>query len=1040
MLYTGVVENRDDPLKLGRCQVRVVGLHTDDKQVLPTKDLPWAFPLQPVTSAGINGIGWTPVGPVPGTWVVLMFRDDDCQQPIMIGTIGGIPQSKAAERVIDNSDTIATDGGIMMNSLGLPIKNSDGTPLTLDESIKNSMGSAKDTVLGAVGNLLGIDLNTYFKNGSVELPVTGADTDAKPTIIPDIVEKADAPITAQPEPAKADDKVLSTDIKLDPPPKYAKGDTAKMRQCISALISACDQVGLTSKYAKCSVLGICGGESNWLPVEEGHVYPADRLQSVFPSVFKGDSARAQQYANWKGSKADFFREIYSPKYSPGKRVGNKQADDGALFYGRGFNQITGRELYERLEKELKNMGIAAPISTNPDLLISNIQTSALCTAMFYKLFVKHDISSPTYFEAALKRTGNPVGDSYQKKKVLYEYFLGQGVIADSTNKTSVDQTRTYSKDEVVGLPQNKQLALLEDRSDAATLGFRDPNGKYPLRELLDEPDTNRLARGIIQDTAVAYKDQTRTTGIPSANDNGDWEQPLAPFGGQYPYNKVYETESGHLMTFDDTPGNENIGLYHRKGTFIDVDANGTQVNKIIGDGYVIIDRNGFIQIAGKCNITVGNSANILVQGSCDLQVNGATTAIFNNQVDIGCAKDVNWAIGGDFNLKVDGAFNTTVIGDINTSTDAAIDIQAKSNIYTQSEASIKTQAKADVSLKADGKYTSHIKGEVSFKTEGKYKLQSSDAYSVKSAGAIDIKSDAETKVAGTVLHLKATSGNINVDGTQFRGQQGAAATAAPSDASDIEAYKKFEALTLEAPESMPGTGDLFGVLQTPVRPSPPVDIKSDLTASYNSLMDDFNKNPDKYYDSDAASAGVNPNRPPQPNYGANGQSLISGAAVGDIAQFLQKQLALAKEGYWSETGMGGKTSNPNILAMWKDLGLPCNSDQTPWCAVFVNWVLKQCNYRYVQTARAFDLRDKPDRWKATKVSDPQPGDIIVWSYSHVSFVYQVKDGMIIPCGGNQGGGRASNNNPTGGLVTVNYASGISPSDSKIVGIYRPSKT
>jgi Gp5 N-terminal OB domain len=70
-LYTGVVENRRDPLKLGRCQVRIVGLHTEQKTVLPTKDLPWAFPMQPVTSAAMNGIGHAPVGPVEGTWVII---------------------------------------------------------------------------------------------------------------------------------------------------------------------------------------------------------------------------------------------------------------------------------------------------------------------------------------------------------------------------------------------------------------------------------------------------------------------------------------------------------------------------------------------------------------------------------------------------------------------------------------------------------------------------------------------------------------------------------------------------------------------------------------------------------------------------------------------------------------------------------------------------------------------------------------------------------------------------------------------------------
>lgn len=1046
MLYTGVVENRDDPLKLGRCQVRIVGVHTDDKTTLPTSDLPWAFPMQSVTSASMNGIGWTPVGPVHGTWVVVLFRDEDLQQPIMIGTVGGIPQSKAAERIIDNSDSLVTDGGIVSDALGNSVKKSDGTPLTLDQGIKNMMkgGGTTGGVVNAVANLLGINIGGLNAAANeLILPVTGAADDSKPTIVPNVETASEAPISAQPVPAKADDKVLNTDIKVDPPAKYAPSDTSKAKQGISALIAACDQVGLTSKYAKCAVLGICGGESKWLPVEEGHVYSKpESLLKVFPGVFKGDLAKAKEYANWTGSKADFFRYIYSPKFRNGQGAGNKLPDDGALFYGRGFNQITGRALYEQLEKELQKIGIAAPISKQPDLLINSVTISALATAMFYKLNVKHSIDDPGYFQAALKRTGNPVGDSYEKKKILYEYFLGQGVIADSTNKSAADAQRTYSKEEVAHLPENKQLALLEDRSDAKTLGFRDPEGKYPLRNLLDEPDTNRLARGIIKETAVDFKDQTRTTSIEAANDGSTWEQPLAPFGGEYPYAKVYESEAGHLSIFDDTPGHEMISLYHRKGTFLDVDANGTQVNKIVGDGYTIIDRNGMIYIAGKANITVGNSVNIYVMGNADIEVNGVTNANFHGDVNLGCARDVNWAIGGDLNLKVDGEFNTTVVGNINTASDAAIDTQAKSSIYTQSDASIKTQAKADLSFKADGNQVTDIKGDVSLKATGGIATQTSGAYSLKSAENIDIKSDAQTRVAaGAALHLKA-AGNINVDGTQFRGQQGSAVDATPSTLEATEAFEKFEQLDLTAPVLKAAAADSFEVLQTPVRPSPPVELKTDLLSANDAALEDFQKNPGKYYDASAAEAGVNPERPPQADLGDAGQSMISGAEAGDIAAFLSRQLALAKEGHWSETGMKGGKSNPNILAMWKDIGLENigKNDQVAWCAAFVNWTLKQCNYRYVQSARAFDIRDKPSRWNATKVTDPQPGDIIVWSYSHVSFVYQVKDGKIIPCGGNQGGGKASDNNPKGGTVSINYAGGISPSHSAIVGIYRPNKS
>ena len=59
--WQGVVEDRIDPLMLGRCRVRILGYHTDDKNEIPTGDLPWATPMQPTTSAAMSGIGTTPV-------------------------------------------------------------------------------------------------------------------------------------------------------------------------------------------------------------------------------------------------------------------------------------------------------------------------------------------------------------------------------------------------------------------------------------------------------------------------------------------------------------------------------------------------------------------------------------------------------------------------------------------------------------------------------------------------------------------------------------------------------------------------------------------------------------------------------------------------------------------------------------------------------------------------------------------------------------------------------------------------------------------
>ena len=91
--FFGVVEDVNDPELLGRCRVRCFGIHTSAKNNIPTEDLPWAHPMQPITSAAISGIGTSPTGIRPGTHVVGFFRDGSlCQQPVIMGTVGGIPQ------------------------------------------------------------------------------------------------------------------------------------------------------------------------------------------------------------------------------------------------------------------------------------------------------------------------------------------------------------------------------------------------------------------------------------------------------------------------------------------------------------------------------------------------------------------------------------------------------------------------------------------------------------------------------------------------------------------------------------------------------------------------------------------------------------------------------------------------------------------------------------------------------------------------------------------------------------------------------------
>lgn len=88
--FTGVVEDREDPLEMGRVRVRIFGLHTDDTTKIGIQDLPWANVMMPVNSASISGIGITPTGLVEGSWVVGFFADgESAQDPIIMGSLPG---------------------------------------------------------------------------------------------------------------------------------------------------------------------------------------------------------------------------------------------------------------------------------------------------------------------------------------------------------------------------------------------------------------------------------------------------------------------------------------------------------------------------------------------------------------------------------------------------------------------------------------------------------------------------------------------------------------------------------------------------------------------------------------------------------------------------------------------------------------------------------------------------------------------------------------------------------------------------------------
>jgi putative chitinase len=136
--YLGIVESRKDPLKAGRVQVRVFGIHSESKEDIPTEKLPWAVCVMPATSASLSGIGHSPAAYVEGSLVFVFFQDGESKQnPIILGSAHGIPLSKnpfakdyqasiTEFEAATPSKVSSTNTGTLFDSSGQPVTDSAG--------------------------------------------------------------------------------------------------------------------------------------------------------------------------------------------------------------------------------------------------------------------------------------------------------------------------------------------------------------------------------------------------------------------------------------------------------------------------------------------------------------------------------------------------------------------------------------------------------------------------------------------------------------------------------------------------------------------------------------------------------------------------------------------------------------------------------------------------------------------------------------------------------------------------------------------------
>lgn len=284
-------------------------------------------------------------------------------------------------------------------------------------------------------------------------------------------------------------------------------------------------------------------------------------------------------------------------------------------------------------------------------------------------------------------TRNSLRDSasHQLDYVMNNIFDGEGfdigagnreILRDAFANGDAAQVATLFSNlfERPSIPHLERRVASAERFAAAL----DPDNTSVNLEDIDATETPKT----FEETAARYPvgglpgtfDQPHPKGIPAPKQGEKYTS------SQYPFNHVFETESGHITEYDDSPFGKRILVEHADGSFEEIvttKGGHEKVVRVEGDSYEIVAGSKFISIGssgarkdGKTQaedalvLTVHGTMRQLIQGNYILEVEGDYTQKIHGSMHtkVGASGSGNMLeeIKGDFASRVEGKSGTTI--------------------------------------------------------------------------------------------------------------------------------------------------------------------------------------------------------------------------------------------------------------------------------------------------------------------------------------------------------------------------------------------
>lgn len=199
---------------------------------------------------------------------------------------------------------------------------------------------------------------------------------------------------------------------------YLKSLNNTQKNNANLIIAAAKKNGITNPLSIAAILAIVSKESNFIPKSENLNYTAKRITEVWPKI---PLALAKTLENNPQKLANYVYGV-KPYGMRDNAFGNTLPNDGFLYSGKGFNQLTFKGNYKKIGDL-----IGIDLISNPNI-VNTPEIASKVLIAFYKLAEKRN-----------KLDLNNLGSQKQVLNTIYQINAGK------VNKPISDTTGGYKK-------------------------------------------------------------------------------------------------------------------------------------------------------------------------------------------------------------------------------------------------------------------------------------------------------------------------------------------------------------------------------------------------------------------------------------------------------------------------------------------------------------------------------------------------------------------------------------------------------------------